>query len=238
MAKRKWFWPATIGLAASIVAMVLFVVLRGDGEVMAADDVEEKIASLYGAEEVTDVVDDGDRYNVSFTRSDGEFMVSVDSADGAVVSIEKTGGPDMLSESVMKKKIQEQFGAKPDDLVLEGDVYKATIEEETKTTIVQADALTGEILEESVADKSPAPEDKPTDEADKPEPPPKPPVRLTENEAVAIALEEVPGQLDDVDYEESDSGGYFLIQIESGEREAEVQVHAISREVISLIWDD
>ncbi|MFC7322007.1 PepSY domain-containing protein [Halobacillus campisalis] len=68
-----------------------------------------------------------------------------------------------------------------------------------------------------------------------------PNTRISKEEASEIAAEEVEGTVDDVDFEEAVDGKppYFLIEVERGDDlEAEVQVHAISGEVLSVSWED
>lgn len=70
----------------------------------------------------------------------------------------------------------------------------------------------------------------------------KPPVFiLKEKEAERIALAQVPGKVDDTDYEDDEDKGqsYYLVDIDTpDEREATVQVNAISGAVMSVTWDD
>ncbi len=70
----------------------------------------------------------------------------------------------------------------------------------------------------------------------------KPPVLiLKEKDAERIALTQVPGKVDDTDYEDDEDKGqsYYLVDIDTpDEREATVQVNAISGAVMSVTWDD
>lgn len=66
-----------------------------------------------------------------------------------------------------------------------------------------------------------------------------PPKNITSEEAIQIALDTVYGEVDDVDLEDEDGQLYYFIEIETGDDlEAEIQIHAISGEVISIEWDD
>lgn len=66
-----------------------------------------------------------------------------------------------------------------------------------------------------------------------------PPKNITSEEAIKIALDTVYGEVDDVDLEDENGQLYYFIEIETNDDlEAEIQIHAISGEVISIEWDD
>lgn len=77
-------------------------------------------------------------------------------------------------------------------------------------------------------------EDKATDkEAEEPA------KNISSEEAIQIALDTVYGEVDDVDLEDENGQLYYFIEIEtSDDLEAEIQIHAITGEVISIEWDD
>ncbi|SIT74644.1 PepSY domain-containing protein [Edaphobacillus lindanitolerans] len=267
MTKPKWLLPAAFTAAAVIIAIVAVLAFRNGGEALAAEDIEKKLKDMYGAE-VTDIRDDGNVYRVTLERRDGEFLAVVDSDGGAVISLEKTASPELIPEKEIKEKLTERYSAEPTGLALKDGMYYAKVEKDTHFTDVQVDALTGEIKEKVTEKTPAGQEETPEDRtvAGKPaanngtgagqgennngnrntagrgdnqdSPPPARTVRITENEAAAIALKEVSGELDDVDYEESDDGGYYIVEIEAGDMDAEVQIHAITRKVMSVVWDD
>lgn len=84
--------------------------------------------------------------------------------------------------------------------------------------------------------------DQPSNEAPSSEAPSsghQPPLLLTESEAARIALQHIPGELDDVDLEQSGGVAYYLVEIErDDDMEATVQIHAITGEIMSVTWDD
>ncbi|MFC7364306.1 MULTISPECIES: PepSY domain-containing protein [Bhargavaea] len=232
MDNRKWLWPAAIGAAALIVIVVAFIATRGGGEAMAADDVEQKLMNMYGGE-VREIVRDGDLYRVTLERIDGVFEAVVDSDGGAIISLESKKSVEPIPEADMKAEITEQYGSEPSALTLEGNVYKATVEDETRTTEAEYDAVTGEQIKESVKEKEPA---EPQDQKEAP----KQSVRITPSEAAAIAVKEIPGEADDdIDFEETQDGGYYMVQVETADdREADIQIHAITGEILTIAWDD
>lgn len=227
MDNRKWLWLSAIGTSALIVIVVAVMALRG-GEAMAADDVEQKLLNMYGGE-VRNIVQDGDVYRVTLERIDGVFEAVVDSDGGAIISLEKSESVDPIPEADMKAKIAEQYGSEPSAITLKDNVYIATVEDETRTTEAEYDAVTGEQIKETVTEKEPVQEEEP-----------KQSIRLTPSEAGAIAVKEIPGELDDdIDFEETEDGGYYMVQVETADdREADIQIHAITGEILTISWDD
>ncbi|WP_052404879.1 PepSY domain-containing protein [Bacillus rubiinfantis] len=64
-------------------------------------------------------------------------------------------------------------------------------------------------------------------------------VTITEQTATDIALKQVRGTVDDIDLETSGDTSYYLIEIDTAdEKEAVVQIHAITGKVMSVTWDD
>ena len=63
--------------------------------------------------------------------------------------------------------------------------------------------------------------------------------RITENEAIHIALKKVQGEVDDVDFEVENGQPYYYIEIETADdKEYELQIHAITGEIRSIEIDD
>lgn len=89
-------------------------------------------------------------------------------------------------------------------------------------------------------DPSGTPDRKPdSDPNPDPEQPGKP-AYISEKEAIKIALKQVPGEVDDVDFYRKNNQVYYLVEIEVDDEreEAVIQVHAITGAVMSITWDD
>lgn len=63
-------------------------------------------------------------------------------------------------------------------------------------------------------------------------------VLLTEQQAIELALKEVPGEIDSVDYVKTTDGGNYLIEVEQGNNEILIQIHAITGKILSIQYDD
>lgn len=65
------------------------------------------------------------------------------------------------------------------------------------------------------------------------------PSQITEQEAIKIALKQIPGTLEEIELEESNGISYYLVEIEGNDQqEATIQVHSITGEIMSVTWDD
>jgi uncharacterized membrane protein YkoI len=62
---------------------------------------------------------------------------------------------------------------------------------------------------------------------------------IKREQAITIAKTQLTGEVQYTTYEETSDGGYYLIEIESeDDREAVIQVHGVSGEILSVTWDD
>ncbi|MDW0108514.1 PepSY domain-containing protein [Sporosarcina aquimarina] len=221
---------------------------------------------------------------------------------------------DTIPSESIKSQLETMYSGKVSDLLLNDDIYGATLTREGSIYTVRVDGETGKVLsmvlkepstelaskqkkEAETADKDkkekdessgvkdkedPKPpvkeEPKPQPETPKPnpvqpkpdpKPSPKPPqqnnqnqhnnqnnqnhqhenkpaqqntVIISEQRAVQIALGQLNGEVDDVDFVKTSEGGYYLVEIEidvdDGPDEATYQIHAISGKIMSVTWDD
>ena len=97
----------------------------------------------------------------------------------------------------------------------EGDdlIYQVVVNEGNTKTNLSIHAMSGDILKKEAVDVT---------ESQK---------RLTIEEATSIALEEVPGVVDDVDEETINGIAYYFVEVESSSngREAIVEINAITK---------
>lgn len=144
---------------------------------------------------------------------------------------------------------------------IQGNAFQATIAKDGAEYALEGDAETGNVRsliqtkETTVTDGSDSKEDEPGEHKNKDEPKKdqeieqpkeKKPSRITEKEAAQIGLDELPdgmvGEVDDIDFEPSDQGGFYLVEIDidtDGEYdEVTYQIHALTGEIITTTWDD
>ncbi|MGR9048755.1 PepSY domain-containing protein [Halobacillus faecis] len=141
-----------------------------------------------------------------------------------------------LSESEIREKIQTQYNGEITDLTSMEDHYLATIKLEEGIYEMTVSKVDGRISDmrtfENFKDDEP-----PVSSEDQSENAQAPPI--TEEKAVAVALNEIEGDVDDVDFEAEGNPAFYLVEIErSGGVEATIQIHALTGEIMSITWDD
>ncbi|MBO1912485.1 PepSY domain-containing protein, partial [Microvirga sp. 3-52] len=107
----------------------------------------------------------------------------------------------------------------------EQPVYDAEVVKEKALVELQVDALTGEIISEKM---------KETTTKD---------VLITREQAIKIALGQLKGEVEYVVFEKTDDGGYYLVEIEQDNEDADdleavFHIHAITGEILFVEWDD
>ncbi|WP_394218387.1 PepSY domain-containing protein [Halobacillus trueperi] len=141
-----------------------------------------------------------------------------------------------LSESDIREKVQTQYNGEITDVTSVEDHYLATIELDEgvyEVVVLKKDGRISDIrpLGSLKDNDSTAPSEDQSENAQT-EP-------ITEEKAKAVALNEIEGEVDDIDYESGGDPAFYLVEIErSGGEEATVQVHALTGEIMSVTWDD
>ena len=62
--------------------------------------------------------------------------------------------------------------------------------------------------------------------------------RITAAAAQSLALQQMTGEVEDVEYFQSADGGYYIVELENEELEAAFQIHAITGKILSVVYDD
>ena len=165
----------------------------------------------------------------------------MDSSNGSILSIQqisKSGEKEhaILSRDTVKEKLLSETGGKLLFLELitkeDQDIYKAKVKTDTERTLFEIDPYTGEVLSRQTITI-----DQEDDEEDEEEENQK---FLAEEEVEKIALSEVAGEVDDTELRGEDTNHpYYLVEIETDDdKEAVIQIHAITGKVQSVTWDD
>ncbi|GAB6927645.1 hypothetical protein JCM10914A_16280 [Paenibacillus sp. JCM 10914] len=168
-----------------------------------------------------------------------------------------------LSSDEAVEHVLGQYDGEVMETVREGDAYRLVLQSETGRYELRVDAYTGGMVSiNQLSAAEPEPDtglepnpdsEGPVNQPDSAEGPtegapgdPKDPgaadfptTMITKEQAVKLSLEKVAGTIEDVEYRESKRSRYYLVEIEQADgREATVQVHAITGEIMSLTWDD
>ncbi|CAM4517546.1 PepSY domain-containing protein [Paenibacillus typhae] len=172
----------------------------------------------------------------------------------------KETGP-LLSREAAEQALLEEYPGTIQQLSERAGNYAAKLQTAQGLYEVKLDGATGEIISivllQAVPAPGPTPEVQPSPDASgapvvsasppagaasatPPAPSTSPPQRVvSEAEAVKLALQEVPGEADDVDTGINEDGAFYLVEISTpDDREAVVQVDAISGNIRSVTWEE
>jgi uncharacterized membrane protein YkoI len=239
--KRKGWILFGGGMIVLAIAVILIVqVLKPTFST--ASELTEKEARVVAEQRysgtVTDIRQNEEQFVIELERETGKYELQINAKTGEVSSLKRieqkddsqgTVGESPETEVLDKEKIKEialkhaTGEIKSLEQMKEGEktVYQVTVQDKNSKTTFSIDAHTGEILKK---------ETNPIKEK---------PKRITEEEAISLALQQVPGMVDDIDTETINGIVYFLIEIESNDgREATVEINAITGDINSLTWDD
>ena len=165
-----------------------------------------------------------------------------------------------LPEHVIRKQLEETYGGKVERLALDGTMFEAKLSRNKNVYLATVDAETGKVLsliqtkevveEDGVIDETETTKPLVQDnlqtgeatsepEVTTPEPKTSTTVLISEKQAIKIALSQLKGEVEDVEFVRTNEGGYYLVEIDDNQDdEATFQIHAISGKVLSVTRDD
>lgn len=143
--------------------------------------------------------------------------------------------PNVLSKNDITTQIEKSYQGDILSIVEEHKTYIASFTKEGSVFEVTIDRENGQFSHLTLVQKKS--EEPPTEQTTEPKPEVKPAV-LTEQQAIDIALKEVPGELDSVEFEKTTDGGNYFVEIEQGDNEIVVQIHAITGKLLSIQYED
>ncbi|CEG26556.1 peptidase propeptide and ypeb domain-containing protein [Bacillus sp. B-jedd] len=231
--KKRWGYFAVFGALFGLAALIGWFLFRPDSsaaEELSKEEAKKLVENRYGGS-VSSMQEEKQIYYAKMEIQGHFYEVKVDGKTGKILAIEwiEKLPEDSPSRSLSEEEIKKIILAKaPGELVsfekatADGKpAYKGVVkdaDQNTSTIIVNAE--TGAVLSE---DTKPA----------------NPPRRITEHEAASIAQKEVQGEVDDIDLETENGQTFYLVEIQTvDDREATVQVHAITGAVMSVLWDE
>ncbi|MBD7970000.1 PepSY domain-containing protein [Paenibacillus gallinarum] len=230
------------GGAAVLIGLILLFVQPWNhaDSVLSAEAVEETVISQYPGTVEKSSLENGE-YHLRISTDTGTYEFTVDSSNGSILSIQqisKSGEKEraILSRDTVKEKLLSETGGKLLFLELitkeDQDIYKAKVKTDTERTLFEIDPYTGEVLSRQTVTIDQE-DDEEVDEEEKQK-------FLAEEEVEKIAMAEVAGEVDDTELRGEDtSHPYYLVEIETDDdKEAVIQIHAITGKVQSVTWDD
>ena len=211
--------------------------LNTAAETLTQQEAQQLVEDRYKGR-VTAITFQDNQYIMEMNRSDILYEIKLNAERGEVVFFskienspeEKTstqvpGNTKPLTESEIKASILSET---PGELLFFKKInekgqsfYKAIILENGQKTILKVDATTGEDLFRKV-------------EIDKDSI-----AKISEKEAGEIALKEIKGTIHEIDLEDDDNLIFYLVEIDTPEnKEAVVQIDAITGAILTISWDD
>lgn len=238
MKKRNLFWliGGVLVLAGLLTGILLWQHSTGRADLITAAKAKEIVTEKY-AGTIVDMSQADDSFTFTLEREQGMYEIVLDVNSGEIQSVKRTSAAEKpknaeskdnwLSEEDIKTKLSEQVTGTITSIekVNNGDVplYKVKVKDDERETVFTIDGQTGEIEKSEPVKKE------------------EPVKRLTEEQAIRIALKEVAGEIDDVDLKVVDGVTYYFVEVEveaEEDKEAIVQIHAITGKVKSLTWED
>ncbi|WP_052131453.1 PepSY domain-containing protein [Planococcus sp. CAU13] len=234
-------WIGILAASAILGTAIVFFLLNSTNntERLTEAGAMEKVVELYGGTAGRTTVS-GNEILVEFQNDEGRYSAVVNRDSGQVASMELIEKASPV-KNITEKQAEEiavaevQGEVKETNYLKEQNEFEVKVEGETEISTLAISADSGEIRKissEETTKADPAPEEQPA-----------PPVSssvISGNEAIAIARQTLDGEVQEVEFVETQDGGYYLVEIENDatDQEATIQIHAIRGETMTVDWDD
>ena len=159
----------------------------------------------------------------------------------------------LASETEVRELVENQFrGSIITSMQQNNEAYEVFMENDMGEYQLTVDGRTREITSLKLKnrkgdaggeepDSAGSEQEEPSDESGNPVPPVEEepaPSMLTRDEAIEIALKEVPGKVEDVELDDEDGIKVYEVEIEvDDDSEATIIINAYTGEILSLTWD-
>ncbi len=159
----------------------------------------------------------------------------------------------LASETEVRELVENQFrGSIITSMQQKNEAYEVFMENDMGEYQLTVDGRTREITSLKLKNRkgdaggsepgsTGSEQEEPSDESENPVPPAEEepaPSMLTRDEAIEIALKEVPGKVEDVELDDEDGIKVYEVEIEvDDDSEATIIINAYTGEILSLTWD-
>ena len=208
---RMWILPAILVIGIISLSYYAYNQIMTK-TILGETEIRNRVESLFNGE-VQSTLKTKEQYEVTFLKDDFLYKVSVDETEGTFSKIT------LLEEGAANAGAPEEGYTEE-----ETNTEKPTEEEHTGNELLKEESMedsTKEPIKEETTTKQP--------EAMKP---------LTEQQASEIALSKFSGEVDEIEFVDTVDGGYYNVDIDNGEDEATLQIHALTGEVLTITYDD
>lgn len=238
MIKRRWW--LTGGIAALLIILcagiLVWRTLLQASPALTVEEVNKRILAEYPGE-ITRLIQQGDTYEVRLQSERGIYKLVLGAQNGEIRSISRIVGTNAsassTAEAVTPSGTAQTDTKPPASSSKPSDAANSDSAKEQQS--LSTDAAADSKSEDSSSSTPPSNNDKGSSIAVSPS------GVISAEKAEQIALQQVRGTVDDTDYEHGDKQGqrYYLVEIDTADdREATVQINAISGEVMSVTWDE
>jgi len=188
------------------------------------EEVYKKIETMYGGE-ITTFKNNGTNFEVKLSKNGAVYSIEVGAKDEKIFQMKRIDlagikQEDLISKEKLQKIIKEKYQGKISRVILytgqDTPVYQVQIDNQDKKLNINADATTGEILSETLADTN-------MDNS-----------IIDKKEAEKIAKRKLNGTIQNTTYFETSNGGYYLVEIEAKRKTETFQIHAVSGKIMSV----
>ncbi|KOS66330.1 hypothetical protein AEA09_16390 [Lysinibacillus contaminans] len=219
---KKWLIPIIVIVISCAVALWFLQNRFFNAEPISEKEAIAHIESVYSGR-VEHIEKNDHFYKIQLTRNGATYNVEINANTRQITDLTLKEGATtpLLTEAQVRKVVGDYMPGEIESVTLKDTYYDVKVESENIIKSLKIDLYTGEVLSETETIK----------EADKPS---NVEAVISEQQAIQIALQELKGEVDSVDYEETTDGGYYLVEIESDNNEAIFQIHGVSGKVLSV----
>ncbi len=225
MRKKNLLAIGAVAVAAVLGLIFSQSLTASAGPDLSQKEVEEKIKAQYPGEIKGLALDEKSNppvYEAEVSVDGKKYELRIDGNSGEVLKLEKT--------KTAKQEDTAQSESKADESI------KINEKSSDKDKAGKQSSENNTVQEEQTADheKEKVPKNKEKEQSNQKK------SILTKQEAIAIALEQFSGKVDDVDLEDEDGRLIYEIEIESSRGEAEIEIDAYTGKVllVDIDWEE
>jgi len=203
-------------------------------EPISSDELRTKIEETYSGKVKSMIITENNEYEVEMESKDAIYAMKLDATTGKVNTMKKVSAvpieskdniveeEPLLTEQEIVANVQEKFEGTVKVVAYQKmkEQYSIQVESEIEIINLVIDGKKGTIISQQITGKQITP------------------TLISESKAIEIAQSRLSGEVEDVSFEKTNEGGYFLIEIDGDDQEAVIQVHAISGIILSVTSDD
>ncbi|MEH7418628.1 PepSY domain-containing protein [Neobacillus drentensis] len=227
MKKKSWIWIFVLFLLSLTVMITIHQLTSSSGaKHLTTVEAQNLVQNRYQGT-VTQIRLTNDQYVIQLKKENRIYKIILDANTAEIVSMEKLADQtpqQILTETEVRALISKKTKGTITSIKKEKqdgkEIYLVSVNEGTNLTTFIVDSVTGTISTSSTVKTEP-------------------PKKLTEAEAVKLALQQVDGTVDEISFETKNNQPYYFVKVKAKDKqEAIVQVHAIKGTVVSITWDD